>query len=190
MKKINVAVLIVLMTAFTASAAQEELQIGMILPNTKIVTGTKAPPINYQDTTGTVHQLHSIIGYKYTLIVFTGERTCANRNSPLIETAKALFRSDAPATIVEIVGGEKGCEPVQKADVLQRSVSGANLFTLCDVSGDTIRRYGVNDLTALYLIDPSGKIVETAPYSKLDALLARTNRLSSELESELSEFYD
>lgn len=190
MKKITIAILIVFMAGFTGCSAQRGLQTGMTLPDTIIIAGTKAPQINYQDANGTAHQLPSILKNQYTLIVFTGERPCADRDSILIETARDLYRTDAPATIVEIVGGNGGCKPVQKTSVLQRFVSDANLFTLCDISGDASRRYCVNDITSLYLIDPFGRILETAPYSELDTLLARTSHLSSELQNGLDEFYD
>ena len=183
MKKINIVVLIILMATSVGCATQKGLQTGMILPETKLVTGIKSPQITYQDTFGIAHQLPGI-GDEYTLLVFNREKICADENSVLIETAKSFSRKDLPAIIVEIIGGAKGCETAQKDCVLKRSIANGKFFTLCDDSGEANRQFGVNDASSLYLVDPFGNIVQVAPYSKLDDLLDHTGSLARKLKNE------
>ncbi|MCF8069822.1 MAG: YgdI/YgdR family lipoprotein [Desulfobacterales bacterium] len=184
MKKINIVLLAaILMAASIGCATQQGPQTGMIMPETKMATGIKAPQISYQDTSGKAHQLPGI-GDGYTLLVFNREKICADENSVLIETAKSFSRKDLPVIVVEIIGGEKGCENAQKDCVLKRSIANGKFFTLCDDSGEANRQFGVNDASSLYLINEFGTIVQMAPYANLDGLLDRTGSLANKLKEE------
>lgn len=181
MKKISLAILLTVFIMFVGCAAQSELRTGIITSQENMIAaGAKAPEIKFLDTTGAIHQLNKAFNEEHKLVVFTGEKSCATEDSALIKAAKVFFRKDTPAMIVEIIGGEKGCDPAQKACVLKRSVPATNLITLCDISGETRKRYGTNDLASVYLIDPDGTVVAAEPFFKLDALLAKTSHLAQQ----------
>lgn len=175
----------------TGLAAQGALAAGsgMVMAKGTIAAGVKAPDINYQDTSGAIHPLRNSFNDEYTVVVFTGEKSCATEDSPLIKSSKRYFAQNAPATIVEIVGGDKGCTPNQKACVLKRSLFATKLITLCDAFGEARKEYHANDLTSIYLIDPSGTIVETASFDRLDDVLEKTTYLAQKLDDEQIELY-
>lgn len=192
MKKIVFAVLVIFLIVFTGCASQMDMhaQRGVVMTYKSVETGTKAPDINYQDTSGDFHPIRTAFNNEYMLLVFAGEKSCATKESPLVKMSREFYSQDAPATIVEIIGGDKGCEPAQKACVLKRSVPSSKLVTLCDAAGEARREYGASDLISIYLIDPFGTIIETAPFYKLGDILEKTTYLAENLANENRILYD
>jgi cytochrome oxidase Cu insertion factor (SCO1/SenC/PrrC family) len=187
--KVTFICLSILSLAVIIGCAQEKgFRTGMIMSPNKVTAGIKVPQINFQDPSGTCHQLFRRFGDEYTLVVFFDKKTGDTENAALIRTARALFRREEPATIVEIIGGDSGCTPNDQTYVLKRDIPRAKLITLCDLSGDTRKHYSVDDAASVYLIDPSGVLVETAAYSRIDGLLARMRLLAQKLAYQQVEY--
>jgi hypothetical protein len=188
MKLSFISLSIISLALIVGCAQDKEFRTGLIVSQATIAAGVKAPQIIYQDPSGSFHQLFKRFGEKYTLVVFMDKKTGNAENTALVRTASALFKRQEPATIVEIIGGDSGCNPADRAYVLKRNVPDANLITLCDLSGKTWKHFGASHTTSVYLVDPSGVVMNAAPFSRLDTLLDQTRLLAKELAYQQVEF--
>lgn len=165
-------VAVLLCIGWLGCAESPSSQVGGIIvpPRSTVDVGRYAPDARFQDPSGQDYWLSSM--YEDATVLAFVEAGCSRPHADLIRAKEKL---GGQVQIVEICSGEHHSE----AEPVEALADDTSLFMLCDEKQILTRRYGLEELDAVFLLDRHGRVVERGTLSDLAVLTQRARQVAT-----------